>query len=171
MAPKARLSEAHVPPPPCDLASTSIIADAAQLTGTHRVRVGGNSVLHPRCKLNSALGPITIGAHCIISERTLLAAPGPEGLTLEDGVTVETNAVVEATRLGAGTTVEVGNCKFAPLVRIAEDEVVPDDTVVYGTGQRRLDGSGSEGARRKVTEKHVDTLRGLIPSNRAKYMS
>lgn len=63
------------------------------------------------------------------------------------------------------------NCKLAPLTRIADGEVVPDDTVVYGAGERRIDASGTAGARRKLLEKHVESLRVLIPSNALKWMS
>lgn len=48
---------------------------------------------------------------------------------------------------------------------------MPDNTVVYGAGERRVDASGTAGARRKLLERHVDSLRVLIPSNASKWMS
>ncbi|RPB11900.1 hypothetical protein P167DRAFT_553755 [Morchella conica CCBAS932] len=157
--------------PPVDFSPSLVLADSATLTGTHRIRIGANTVVHPRCKLNSTLGPITIGRSCIISERTQLVAPDAQGLAIGDGVVVEVNALVEAREVGEGSTVEVGHCKLAPLTRVADGEVLEDYTVLYGAGERRIDKSGQEGARRKLLEMHVESLRVLIPSNASKWMS
>ncbi|KAH0611966.1 uncharacterized protein H6S33_010018 [Morchella sextelata] len=168
--------------PPVDFSPSIVLADSASLTGTHRVRIASNTVVHPRAKLNSTLGPITIGRSCIIGERTQLVAPDAQGLTIGDGVVVEVNALVEAREVGEGSTVEVGvrvgkgarvgkHCKLAPLTRVADGEVLEDYTVLYGAGERRMDKSGQEGARRKLLEMHVESLRVLIPSNASKWMS
>ena len=117
MAPKSRLSEAAAVKPPTTLSSSILIADTAQLTGAHPIRIGHNTVLHPRCRLNSALGPITIGDHCILNERTVLAAPDERGMVLDNYVVVEMNAVVEAARIGEGSVVEIG-------VRVGKGAVV-----------------------------------------------
>ncbi|KAL0633397.1 hypothetical protein Q9L58_007710 [Maublancomyces gigas] len=181
MPPRSRIS-VEVAKPPVDFAPSIVVAETASLAGTHRIRIAANTVIHPRAKLNSALGPITIGRHCIISERTQITAPDSQGLTIGDGVVVEVNAVVEAREVGEGTAVEVGvrigkgavvgkNCKLSPLTRVADAEVIPDNTVLYGAGERRVDASGTAGARRKLLERHVDSLRVLIPSNASKWMS
>jgi len=157
------------------------VAEQVQLVGTHIIRIGHNTVIHPRSKLNSTLGPITIGESCIINERTLIAAPNEAGITIEDGVVVETNAVVEASTVGEGVGIEVGvrigkgaivgrNSKLCPLTRVENNEEIPENTIIYGSGQRRVDGSGSAAARRKVTEKQIEGLRALIPSHAAKHM-
>lgn len=116
MPPRSRIS-VEVPKPPVDFAPSIVVAETASLAGTHRIRIAANTVIHPRAKLNSALGPITIGRHCIISERTQITAPDSQGLTIGDGVVVEVNAVVEAREVGEGTAVEVG-------VRIGKGAVV-----------------------------------------------
>lgn len=54
---------------------------------------------------------------------------------------------------------------------MGEREELEDDTVVYGTGQRRVDVSGSKEARRKLTERHAEGLKGLFVSNREKFMN
>ncbi|TGZ84782.1 hypothetical protein EX30DRAFT_337252 [Ascodesmis nigricans] len=183
MAPKPRPSELPpAPKPVVHLAQSIVISEQASLTGNFPIRVGQHTVIHPRAKLNSLAGPITIGDFCIVSERALIAAPDQDGLEIESYVVIETNAVVEARRVGEGTTVEVGvkigkgavvgsNCKITPLNKIEESEIVDDSTVIYGVGQRRIDISGSRDARRKLTEKQVEALKQLIPSNRTKFMS
>jgi dynactin-6 len=123
MAPKSRLSEAALIKPPTTLSSTILISEGAQLIGTHPIHIGDHTVLHPRCRLNSTLGPITIGDYCILNERILLAAPDEKGLVVEDYVVVEMNAVVEARRIGEGTVVEVGVKvgKAADVGKVSDD--------------------------------------------------
>ena len=50
-----------------------------------------------------------------------------------------------------------------------EDEVLPDYTVLYGNGMRRLDVSGVEDLKLKMVAKQVEVFRKLIPSNLAKF--
>jgi dynactin-6 len=107
MAPKSRPQSEAVVRPPTILSPTILISDVAQLTGTHPIRVGNHTAIHPRCRLNSTAGPITIGDYCILNERTQIIAPDG-GLVFEDYVVLETNAVVEARRVGEGSVIEVG---------------------------------------------------------------
>lgn len=100
------------PKPPTSLASTLIIAEQASLTGTHLITLGGNTVVHPRSKLNSTYAPITVGSNCIISERSsigLQTAPGDdkEGVIIDNGVVVEVGAIIEAKRIRDGCHIEV----------------------------------------------------------------
>ena len=55
------------------------------------------------------------------------------------------------------------------MTEVAEQELLPDYTVTYGYRERRMDASGSEGARRKFLEKHIEALKVLIVSNPAKF--
>jgi dynactin-6 len=100
------------PKPPVSFTPTMIIADNASLTGTHRITIGANTVVHPRAKLTSAHAPITIGDNCIISERSSTgfqsraAEYEVEGAVLGNGVVVEPGAVVEAKEVGEGCVIE-----------------------------------------------------------------
>lgn len=101
------------PKPPTSLSSTLTIADQASLIGTYLITIGGHSIIHPRTKLNSTYGPITIGSSCIISERCQIGlaantdANEGEGVVIENGVVIEVGAVVEAKRVGEGCVIEV----------------------------------------------------------------
>jgi dynactin-6 len=104
------------PKPPVHFSSSITIADSALLTGTHPIAIHSESVVHPRAKLDSLAGRITIGRRCVIHERTTLGAVGTSGriteaaVTLGDYVTVEVGAAIEAgeTVIGEGTVVGVG---------------------------------------------------------------
>lgn len=55
------------------------------------------------------------------------------------------------------------------MTEVAEQEVLPDYTVIYGYNERRTDASGSEGPRRKFLDKHIDVLKMLLTSNPGKF--
>jgi dynactin-6 len=61
------------------------------------------------------------------------------------------------------------HCKVGPLCEVADGEIVPDFTVIYGNGMRRVDKSGVEDLNLKMVGRQVDVLRKLIPSNLAKF--
>ena len=121
MPPRTRTSASSaadpVVRPPVELHPLCVIDGGAQLTGTNLIRIGSNTVIHPKARLNSLNGPITVGESCIIGERSLLQAADAEGLAIGDAVLVECNAVVEGKEVGEGTDVEVG-------VRIGKGAVV-----------------------------------------------
>ncbi len=47
--------------------------------------------------------------------------------------------------------------------------MLPDFTVIYGNGSRRIDKSGAEDLKMKMVARQVEVLRKLIPSNLAKF--
>lgn len=52
---------------------------------------------------------------------------------------------------------------------IAPGEVVPDSTVVYSNGMRRLDKRGASALRNKGQARQIEVLRRMIPSNPARF--
>lgn len=116
------------PKPPVHFSSSVTIADSALLTGTGLIEVGAESVVHPRARLESLAGRVTVGRRCVVQERTVIGAPpstssrvtaattteaagaAPVAVKLGDYVTVEVGASIEAgdTAIGEGTTVGVG---------------------------------------------------------------
>ncbi|MBE3041599.1 hypothetical protein IMZ48_03265 [Candidatus Bathyarchaeota archaeon] len=107
-------ASAQGPKPPTKLSSSLTISDTAVLTGRHPIVLSSESVVHPRCRLESLTGPLVVGKRCVIHERTHVGAPpasGVEGVVVEGGVelkdyvTIEAAAVVEA----GGTVVEEGS--------------------------------------------------------------
>lgn len=113
-----RTTLSSAPRPPVHLSSSLTISDTAQLTGTHTIEIRGESVVHPRARLESSAGRISVGRRCVVHERATLGGAPASGkvtvtevaVTLADYVTVEVGAVVEAgeTVVGEGTVVGVG---------------------------------------------------------------
>lgn len=107
------------PRAPVNFSSSITIADSAILTGTHTINISSESVVHPRAKLDSSNGRVTIGRRCIVHERTSIGAPLPipvpsesrDGVLIGDYVTVEVGAIIESggTIIGDGCYVGVGS--------------------------------------------------------------
>lgn len=107
------------PKAPVNFSSSITIADSALLTGNHTINISSESVVHPRAKLDSSNGRITIGRRCIIHERTSIGAlsldPTPsesrDGVVISDYATIEVGAVLESggTMIGEGCVVGVGS--------------------------------------------------------------
>ncbi|KAI6322321.1 hypothetical protein MCOR29_004826 [Pyricularia oryzae] len=173
------------PKAPVHFSSSITIHDSAILSGMYPITISSESVVHPRARLESEGGPVNIGRRCIVQERVLLGAGGnrAEGsVTLGDYVTVEAAANIECggTMVGEGTVVGVGckigsgafigkYCTLTPRSVIAPKERIPDGTVVYSNGMRRLDKRGIVDLRKEAQVRQIEALRRLIPSTPAKF--
>lgn len=110
---------------------TALIAQHAQLTGMQPVTLGPHTVLHPHCRISSALAPVVLGQGVIVYEKakigvgmgvepdaesrpnSMVSSRGSasikhEGTLIGTNVVIESNAIVEASEIGEGTVVEVG---------------------------------------------------------------
>ncbi|KAL5113509.1 hypothetical protein ACEQ8H_008617 [Pleosporales sp. CAS-2024a] len=109
-----------------------LIAQHAQITGTHPITLGPNTILHPHSKISSVLSPVVLGEGVVVYERAKIGmgVGGPEmdaenrrssmtsarssasirseGTVLGKNVVVESNAIVEAAEIGEGSVIEVG---------------------------------------------------------------
>ncbi|KAI1416489.1 trimeric LpxA-like protein [Hypoxylon sp. FL1857] len=178
------------PKAPVNFSSSIIIADSALLTGNHTINISSESVVHPRAKLDSSNGRLTIGRRCIIHERTSIGAasadPTPsesrDGVVISDYATIEVGAVLKSggTMIGEGCLIGVGcrvgkgaklgkHCTLTPHSVIRPGEIVPDFTVVYSNGTRRTDKRGVSDLKNKAQARQIEVLRRLIPSNPSKF--
>ncbi|OTB13319.1 hypothetical protein K445DRAFT_64828 [Daldinia sp. EC12] len=179
------------PKAPVNFSSSIIIADSALLTGNHTINISSETVIHPRAKLDSSNGRITIGRRCIVNERTSIGAlsadPTPsesrDGVVISDYANIEVGAVIESggTLIGEGSLVGVGcrvgkgarlgrkHCTLTPHSIVKPWEIVPDFTVVYSNGTRRIDKRGVSDLKNKAQARQIEVLKRLIPSNPAKF--
>ncbi|TWU75032.1 hypothetical protein ED733_006321 [Metarhizium rileyi] len=177
------------PKPPVNFSSSLTISDNAILQGTHSITMQSETVVHPRSRFESNLGSILIGRRCIVHERTYIGArpvgadtARPGSVVLGDYVVVEVGTVIEAgdTEIGEGTTLQVGcrigsgakigrHCTISHKSVIPPGEDVPDYTVVYSNGLRRLDARGVSDMRKLGLVKQIAVLKKMIPSNPDKF--
>ncbi|TKA38341.1 hypothetical protein B0A54_10632 [Friedmanniomyces endolithicus] len=171
--------------PPCNIYPSAIIADKAQITGSHAVEIGENAVIHPWAKIRAEGGKVVIGQNSMVYEGATVGTVDGGDVLIGDYVNIETGAVVEARSVGDGTTVEVNAvvgkgavlgkwCTVAPLERVEAGEELEDFTVVYGDGQRRVDKTTKEHAevrelKKGGQEKAVQATRALVPNAMAKW--
>ena len=117
MSTATRRPVSTIPKPPTAITPSCVIAETATLVGTGLITISANAVLHPRAKIVSTYGPVTLSEGCIVCERACVGlltaeddedAPGIAGVTLEKNVTVEAAATVEASFIGEGSIIECG---------------------------------------------------------------
>ena len=117
MSTATRRPVSAIPKPPTVISSSCVIAETATLIGTGLITISSNAVLHPRAKIVSIHGPVTLNDGCIVCERASVGlltaeededAPAIVGVTLEKNVIVEAAATVEASYIGEGTIIECG---------------------------------------------------------------
>lgn len=195
------------PKPPVIFSSSLTISENAVLQGTHSITIQSESVVHPRCRIESFLGSVLVGRRCIINERTHIGAQPtdiatekPGGVVLGSYVVVEVGAVIEAgnTEIGDGSIIQVGSrigsgakigkvtkccasCHMVVLIRrsqhctishmsiIPPGEVLPDHTVVFSNGTRRLDRRSITEMKKHALVKQLAVIRKMIPSNPDKF--
>lgn len=106
------------PKPPVNLSSSVTISENAILLGQHSITIQSETVVHPRCRLESSLGSILINRRCILQERVHVGAKPANletaktgGVVVEQLAILEVGSVIEAggTEIGEGTTVQVGS--------------------------------------------------------------
>lgn len=121
----SRTKDSLAPKPPCSIHPSAIISDKAIITGTHPVTIGEGCVIHPFAKITSAVAPVRIGNNSIIAERTTVgliaesSASEDAAVTIEENVSIESGAVVEAVRIGTGSVVEV-NARLGPRATVGK---------------------------------------------------
>ena len=61
------------------------------------------------------------------------------------------------------------HCTLTANSTVAAGEVIPDYTVIYSNGLRRVDKRGVSDLKNKAQARQIDVLRRMIPSNPAKF--
>ncbi len=181
---KGHSSSNNVPlvKPKCNIQPSAVIADRAQLTGSHTITIGEDVFVHPYAKIKAEHGNVQIGKGSILAEKAAIGTAeeedGQAEIVIGEGVRIESGSVLAARKVGdhctLGINCRVGRgavlgkwCKIAPLCEIKQDEILPDYTVVFGEGQngRRIDVAARD--RREVREaklKGLEMERELLKS-------
>ncbi len=194
--PSLTASTSVVPPskPPTEVHQTAHLDPQAYIQGRYTITLGANVVIHPRARLVSICGPLTIGAGTVIAERCIVGGPSsdpreplppapaePLKTVIGQDVVLHASAEVEA-----GASLDDA-CLIEPRavikkgVRIGQhgkvcagcavDRSVGDWMVVWGDGQLRRMRTGAhelEEARLKALEREREATAGLLKAAAAK---
>lgn len=174
--------------PKCQFHPSAVIAEKAQLTGSHFIELDENVILHPYAKVKADYGSVRIGKNSTVSETAIVGLEeGSEGeVALDANVIIETGAVVQAKSVGEGSVVGaqsrvgagavVGRyCKITPSQEVKPGEVLPDFTVVYADNKRRVDRTMEKNEEIRTMklvghEKQIELYKRLIPNAASKWM-
>lgn len=108
----SKSSSSSIPKAPVTVHPTATIPDTTTFQGTYPVTIGAGTVFHPRARILSYEGPITIGESCIISEKVTI------GNSPSSNPTDHTIHHVGSTTSGSATIIE-DFVSIGPLANIA----------------------------------------------------
>ena len=180
--------------PPLEIHPTAHLDPQAYIQGTSTITLGANVVVHPRARLVSVHGPLTIRAGTVILERCVVGGPGPDPKEpLPPPPEAPVNTIVgQNVLLQASAEVQVGAfldeaCLIEPRAVIKKgvhigkhtkvcagcvvDRSVRDWTVLWGDGQTRRLRTGAvdpEDGRLKALDIDRESTAGLLKSAAAK---
>lgn len=169
---------------PITIGSNTVVHPRTKLATAHGpITIGKNCIISERSNigLQSAGGEdVVIGNGVVVEVGAVVEGRDiGEGCIIEVGAKIGKGAVLGKVWLLSLSSsfvlrifvlmVNSQHCKIGPLCEVQEGETIPDFTVIYGNGLRRLDTSGIEDAKMRMVGRQVEVLKKLIPSNVAKF--
>ncbi|KAF8323723.1 trimeric LpxA-like protein [Clavulina sp. PMI_390] len=141
------------------------------------ITIGSGTIVHPKVTIFAITGPIVIGSGNIIEEGAIIINRKKETMRIGDDNLFEIGSRVESPAVGSfntiGTRARVhytirmtSNCTLGPgvLLVTAEEETLPDYTVVYGPdAERRIWSGRGQIQEMDLRRKHAEYLRETIP--------
>ncbi|KAL7748381.1 hypothetical protein RI367_006343 [Sorochytrium milnesiophthora] len=127
--------------------STAVVCQEADLRGN--ISIGVGTVVHPKCRIISARdGPILIGRNNIFEENVTIINNTTSGMVIGDENHFEVGCYVASKYIGHYNIIEpkaqvaenttIGDhCVVGALCTTCKDEVVPSNTVIYGSDNQR----------------------------------
>ncbi|KAJ3125800.1 Dynactin subunit 6 [Nowakowskiella sp. JEL0407] len=152
---------------------TSVVCEEAELRGY--IRLGENNMVHPKCRIISETsGEILIGNNNIFEENATIINRGLEPLIIGNDNVFEVGCIVEGTKVGNGCLVEAkasiargsslgNNCVVGPLSGTQPNEIVPDNTVIYGDVSNRQTQIKTTKAQTPLHFRHIEYLNEVLP--------
>ncbi|KAI9222132.1 trimeric LpxA-like protein [Blastocladiella britannica] len=153
---------------------TTIVCQDAELRGA--ITLGVGTVIHPKAKIiSTAGGPILIGRNNIIEEGVTIINSSTSGMVIGDDNLFEVNCYVASKYIGhyniveprahIGENTSIGeNCVIGAMCSTATDEVIPSNTVIFGSdNQRRMQRPEAADERAMLHARHLEYLREILP--------
>ncbi|CAG8571987.1 7304_t:CDS:2 [Paraglomus occultum] len=153
------------------LGKHAIVCQDTELRG--EISVGAGTVLNPQCKILAESGPIRIGVNNIIEEKVIIVNKSTKPLMIGDDNVFEVGCYIEGSKIGNKNVIEakasvlgktsVGdNCVIGAVCSTRTDEVIPDNTVIYGNmHNRRVQTVNTNQA--NLHTRHLEYLRDTLP--------
>uniref|UniRef100_A0A8C5A7B8 Dynactin subunit 6 n=2 Tax=Gadus morhua TaxID=8049 RepID=A0A8C5A7B8_GADMO len=137
------------------IAAGAVVCVESEIRGD--VTIGPRTVVHPKARIIAEAGPIVIGEGNLIEEQALIINSYPENITPDsEGVepktmtiginnVFEVGCVSQALKIGDNNVIEskadvgrnvilTSGCIIGAFCQVNTCEVIPDNTVLYGSG-------------------------------------
>ena len=120
-----------------DIHPSAVVCTDAILIG--QVKIGANTVVHPKATLDATSGPLVIGENNIIEEKVVLKGSGPveigSGNSFRVGTVCHAKRVVDKNifemkcYIAPGVTIN-NECTIGPKCRVEGEQEVPDRAIL-----------------------------------------
>nr|CAG4652306.1 EOG090X0I48 [Triops cancriformis] len=134
------------------IAPGAVVCQECELTGD--ITIGSRTVIHPKARILAISGPIIIGENNLIEERCTIINQNTDNATntpvmiIGNNNVFEVDSYVESLKVGDSNVVEskakVGRqtylsngCVIGAGCNVNTSEVVPEQTVIYGSSSLR----------------------------------
>ncbi|XP_074486311.1 dynactin subunit 6-like isoform X2 [Sebastes fasciatus] len=139
------------------IAAGAVVCVESEIRGD--VTIGPRTVVHPKARIIAEAGPIVIGEGNLIEEQALIINGYPENITPESEVepktmtigmnnVFEVGCVSQALKIGDNNVIEskadvgrnmilTSGCIIGAFCQVNTCEVIPENTVIYGSGCMR----------------------------------
>uniref|UniRef100_A0A3Q1ETN4 Dynactin subunit 6 n=1 Tax=Acanthochromis polyacanthus TaxID=80966 RepID=A0A3Q1ETN4_9TELE len=139
------------------IAAGAVVCVESEIRGD--VTIGPRTVVHPKARIIAEAGPIVIGEGNLIEEQALIINSYPENITPDSEVepktmtiginnVFEVGCVSQALKIGDNNVIEskadvgrnvilTSGCIIGAFCQVNTCEVIPENTVIYGSGCMR----------------------------------
>ncbi|KAI8925199.1 trimeric LpxA-like protein [Entophlyctis helioformis] len=145
------------------------------------IDLGTNNVFQPLVRIlqEDGAGPIVMGSNNIFEEQVTVINSGPAMLFIGDNNLFSTGSTIRSKYVGNNCTVSAkavlhpdssiqDNCVIGPRCIVAAGETVPENTVMYGTGDHVSRTRAKPLASQILLHpKHVEYLKDVLPKYHA----
>ncbi|KAI9144704.1 hypothetical protein BKA69DRAFT_1122145 [Paraphysoderma sedebokerense] len=161
---------------------STILCQEAEIKGN--ISLGVGTVVHPKCRIISTKGgPILIGRNNIFEEGATIINNSTSGMVIGDenlfevdvaGKYVGHHNIIEPKAYVSENTTIGDNCVIGTACTTARNEVIPNDTVIFGGDNMKTKvggfgtlGGGANNESREsenvLHARHLDYLREVLP--------
>ncbi|CAG8522178.1 15673_t:CDS:2 [Funneliformis caledonium] len=145
----------------------------------HAITIGKRAVVCQDIELKGEIqigpgGPIIIGQNNIVEENVTIINKLPTALTIGDDNVFEVGCYVEGSKIGSKNIIEAkarilsgtslgNNCVVGAVCSTKKDEIILDNTVIYGDHHNRRIQTASANQISSLHTRHLDYLREVLP--------
>ncbi|RGB27990.1 trimeric LpxA-like protein, partial [Rhizophagus diaphanus] len=143
-----------------NIGKNAVVCKDIEIRG--EIQIG--TILHPQCKILALKGPIIFGQNNIVEENvTIINNFDYRKRKYVEGTKIGNRNIIEAKARILGNTSLGDNCVIGAVCSTKKDEVIPDNTVIFGDHNNRRTQTASANQQSSLHTRHLDYLREVLP--------